>query len=88
MSHLSSEDPGHPCKRQNCSFSSPTLHKDPLLLRMSVGTKNEATFDSTDWLPPWYCLLRFFPAWGMRQKTDVLKIPGIVGGLGDIGILG
>lgn len=65
MSHLSSGDPGHPSKQQNSSFSIPTFHKDPLVLGMSVGRKNEATLDSTDWLPPWYCLLRFLPAWGL-----------------------
>lgn len=88
MSYLSSKDPGHPSKQQNCFFSSLTFHKDPLILGMSAGRKNKATLGSPDWLPPWYCSLRFFPAWGLRQKTDVLKIPRVVGGLGDIGILG
>lgn len=57
VSHLSSEGAGHPSKQQNGSFSIPTLYKDPLILGMSVRRKNEATSDSTAWLPPWYCLL-------------------------------
>lgn len=53
----------------------PTLHKDPLILGRSAGRENEITSDSSTWLPPWYCLLGFFPAWGLGQKT-FSKFPG------------